>query len=63
MYKNKLILFITTFIGINLISLPLANAAVGQLETKQIYAIAGLSLIVVGLFFYLFDVILRPEKY
>ncbi len=63
MYKNKLILFITTFIGINLISLPLANAAVGQLDTKQIYAIAGLSLIVVGLFFYLFDVILRPERY
>lgn len=63
MFKNKLILFITTYIGVNLISLHLANAAIGQLEIKQIYAIAGLSLIVLGLFFYLFDVILRPERY
>lgn len=61
--KNQLIIFILTCISLNIIYLPVANAAVGKLEMRQIYAIAGLALIAFGLFFYLVDTIFRPERY
>ncbi len=61
--RKKLPLIIFLGISLNIIFAPLVYANIGKFEPRHTYAIAGLSIITLGIIIYLFDVVFRPEKY
>ncbi|PAX51617.1 potassium-transporting ATPase subunit F [Brunnivagina elsteri] len=61
--RKKLLLIIFLGISLNIIFAPIVYANIGKFEPRHTYAIAGLSIITLGIIIYLFDVIFRPEKY
>ncbi|BAZ38212.1 K+-transporting ATPase subunit F [Calothrix sp. NIES-4101] len=61
--SKKLPLIIFLGVSLNIIFLPIVYAATDKIEPRHTYAIAGLSIIILGIIVYLFDVIFRPERY
>lgn len=62
--RHKLPLVIFLVLSLNVILAPVVYAATdGTWQRTQAYALGILGLVTLGLVIYLFDVVLRPERY
>lgn len=61
--KQRLPLQILIALCLNLAIAPIVSAANGALERRQAWALGILGIVTLGLAIYLFDVVLRPERY
>lgn len=63
LHRQRLPLQILIALCLNLAIAPIVYAANGALERRQAWALGILGIVTLGLAIYLFDVVLRPERY